>query len=29
MIQPVIDVAAKYHAIRAVFPAKELLFLSP
>ncbi len=29
MIQPVIDVAAKYHAIRAAFPAKELLFLSP
>ncbi|MGA2395146.1 MAG: ABC transporter substrate-binding protein [Candidatus Lustribacter sp.] len=25
MIQPVIDAAAKYHAIRAAFPAKDLL----
>jgi NitT/TauT family transport system substrate-binding protein len=29
MIQPVIDSAAKYHAIRAPFPAKDLLFSSP
>jgi NitT/TauT family transport system substrate-binding protein len=26
MIQPVIDAAAKYHAVRAAFPAKDILF---